>query len=61
MICLCMTSESIAQSVICPFLYYMVRDFHVGLDIWIGYYAGLLLTGYWGANLCTTLVWGHLS
>lgn len=61
MICLCVTGESIAQSVICPFLYYMVRDFHVGLDIWIGYYAGLLLTGYWGANLCTTLVWGHLS
>lgn len=61
MICLCMTGESIAQSVICPFLYIMVRDFHVGLDIWIGYYAGLLLTGYWGANLCTTLFWGHLS
>ncbi|KAG0033434.1 hypothetical protein BGZ82_006096, partial [Podila clonocystis] len=61
MICLCMTGESIAQSVICPFLYYMVRDFHIGLDIWIGYYAGLLLTGYWGANLCTTLFWGHLS
>ncbi|KAG0032412.1 hypothetical protein BGZ81_010950 [Podila clonocystis] len=35
--------------------------FHVGLDIWIGYYAGLLLTGYWGANLCTTLFWGYLS
>ncbi|KAF9316267.1 hypothetical protein BG003_002137 [Podila horticola] len=61
MICLCMTGESISQSVICPFLYYMVRDFHVGIDIWIGYYAGLLLTGYWGANLCTTLLWGHLS
>ncbi|KAG0081022.1 hypothetical protein BGZ92_000391 [Podila epicladia] len=56
-----MTAESISQSVICPFLYFMVRDFHVGLDIWIGYYAGLLLTAYWGANLCTTLFWGHLK
>ncbi|KAG0304671.1 hypothetical protein BGZ98_005195, partial [Dissophora globulifera] len=45
----------------CPFLYYMVRDFHVGPDIWIGYYAGLLWTGFWGANLVTTLLWGHLS
>ncbi|KAG0282758.1 hypothetical protein BGZ96_000145 [Linnemannia gamsii] len=45
----------------CPFLYYMVRDFHVGADKWIGYYAGLLLTGFWGANLATTLFWGYLS
>jgi len=61
MICLCLTGESFAQSVMCPFLYYMVRDFHVGPDLWIGYYAGLLWTGFWGANLCTTLLWGHLS
>ncbi|KAG0217084.1 hypothetical protein BGX33_011514 [Mortierella sp. NVP41] len=39
----------------------MVRDFHVGADKWIGYYAGLLLTGFWGANLATTLFWGYLS
>ncbi|KAF9547436.1 hypothetical protein EC957_008446 [Mortierella hygrophila] len=45
----------------CPFLYYMVRDFHVGAEKWIGYYAGLLLTGFWGANLATALFWGYLS
>ncbi|KAF9283667.1 hypothetical protein BGZ68_005223 [Mortierella alpina] len=39
----------------------MVRDFHVGKDIWIGYYAGLLWTGFWSANLVTTMLWGHLS
>ncbi|KAF9576766.1 hypothetical protein EC968_003273, partial [Mortierella alpina] len=42
-------------------MYYMVRDFHVGKDIWIGYYAGLLWTGFWSANLVTTMLWGHLS
>ncbi|KAF9327895.1 hypothetical protein BGZ91_001241 [Linnemannia elongata] len=60
-ICLCLTGEAFAQAVMCPFLYYMVRDFHVGADKWIGYYAGLLLTGFWGANLATTLFWGYLS
>ncbi|KAF9964898.1 hypothetical protein BGZ70_005757 [Mortierella alpina] len=61
MICLCLTGESFAQSVMCPFLYYMVRDFHVGKDMWIGYYAGLLWTGFWSANLVTTMLWGYLS
>ncbi|KAF9278031.1 hypothetical protein BGZ88_000829, partial [Linnemannia elongata] len=60
-ICLCLTGEAFAQAVMSPFLYYMVRDFHVGADKWIGYYAGLLLTGFWGANLATTLFWGYLS
>ncbi|KAF9106930.1 hypothetical protein BGX27_008943 [Mortierella sp. AM989] len=61
MICICLTGESFAQSVMCPFLYYLVRDFHVGPDKWIGYYAGLLWTGFWAANLATTLFWGYLS
>ncbi|KAG0274307.1 hypothetical protein BGZ95_009919 [Linnemannia exigua] len=60
-VCLCLTGEAFAQAVMCPFLYCMVRDFHVGADKWIGYYAGLLLTGFWGANLATTLFWGYLS
>ncbi|KAG0042221.1 hypothetical protein BGZ83_000749, partial [Gryganskiella cystojenkinii] len=59
MICLCLTGESFAQSVMCPFLYYMVRDFHVGPDIWIGYYADkygrktILLFGLFMTSLST--------
>lgn len=60
-ICLCLTGEAFDQAVICPFLHYMVRDFHVGADKWTGYYAGLLLTSFWGASLATTLFWAYLS
>ncbi|KAF8939706.1 hypothetical protein BGZ47_008076 [Haplosporangium gracile] len=37
----------------------MVRNFHVAADKWIGYYAGLLSTDFWGANLATTGKYGR--
>ncbi|KAF9134410.1 hypothetical protein BGW39_007162 [Mortierella sp. 14UC] len=60
-ICLGLTGEAFTRAVMCPFLYYMVRDFQIGADKWIGHHAGLLLTGFWGANLATNLFWGYLS
>ncbi|KAG9065587.1 hypothetical protein KI688_001876 [Linnemannia hyalina] len=39
----------------------MVTTINDSAEKWIGYYAGLLLTGFWGANLATTLFWGYLS
>ncbi|OZJ06400.1 hypothetical protein BZG36_00665 [Bifiguratus adelaidae] len=55
-------SEPLSSTILLPFIYFMVRDFHVGGDEReIGFYAGLLSSSFFLAQFCTSIFWGRMS
>ncbi|RKP34344.1 major facilitator superfamily domain-containing protein, partial [Dimargaris cristalligena] len=55
-------SEPISFTVLFPFVYFMVRDFHITDDPKeIGFYVGLVASAFSIAQLTTGMLWGFLS
>ncbi|RKP36489.1 major facilitator superfamily domain-containing protein, partial [Dimargaris cristalligena] len=55
-------SEPISFTVLFPFVYFMVRDFHVSDDPKeIGFYVGIVASVFSIAQLTTGMLWGFLS
>ncbi|KAI9598984.1 major facilitator superfamily domain-containing protein [Syncephalis fuscata] len=54
--------EPISFTVIFPFVYFMIKDFHISDDLKeIGYYAGFLTSSFAVAQFFCNLPWGYLS
>ncbi|KAI8089423.1 major facilitator superfamily domain-containing protein [Halteromyces radiatus] len=59
---LCRFAEPVSFSVHLPFIYFMVRDFHVTeVEADLGYYIGLLTTAFGIAQFISAIPWGLLS
>ncbi|CAI2185432.1 18279_t:CDS:2 [Funneliformis geosporum] len=55
-------SEPLNFSFLLPFVYFMVRDFHVVDDEkQIGRYAGLIASSFYLAQFCFAIFWGYMS
>ncbi|KAG2186341.1 hypothetical protein INT43_002779 [Umbelopsis isabellina] len=55
-------SEPVSSTILLPFIYFMVRDFHVAEDEKaIGFYAGTIASAYFLAQFVTSIPWGSLS
>ncbi|RKP34180.1 major facilitator superfamily domain-containing protein, partial [Dimargaris cristalligena] len=55
-------SEPISFTVLFPFVYFMVRDFHITEDPKeIGFYVGIVASVFSIAQLITGMLWGFLS
>ncbi|RUS16332.1 major facilitator superfamily domain-containing protein [Endogone sp. FLAS-F59071] len=58
----CIFSEPLSSTILLPFIYFMVRDFHLtNDDKEIGFYAGTIASAYFLAQFLTSILWGHLS
>ncbi|KAJ1971022.1 hypothetical protein H4R33_007215, partial [Dimargaris cristalligena] len=55
-------SEPISFTVLFPFVYFMVRDFHITDDPKeISFYVGIVVSVFSIAQLTTGMLWGFLS
>ncbi|KNE54029.1 hypothetical protein AMAG_00029 [Allomyces macrogynus ATCC 38327] len=58
----CILSEPFSLSVLFPFVYFMVRDFHVTDDeAQLGYFVGFLASAFSIAQFLTSALWGWTS
>ncbi|KAI8924177.1 major facilitator superfamily domain-containing protein [Entophlyctis helioformis] len=62
MICTVTFVEPVQFGVLFPFIYFLVRDFHIARDEKeLGFYVGMLASSFCVAQLFTSLPWGWLS
>ncbi|CAO3614052.1 unnamed protein product [Mucor hiemalis] len=55
-------SEPLTSSILFPFIYYMIKDFHISDDEKdIGRYAGWITSIFFVAQFCTAIMWGKVS
>lgn len=61
-LCLIIFSEPLSLTILFPFVFFMVRDFHVTDDEKaIGYYVGMIASAFSVAQFVTGVFWGQLS
>ncbi|KAI9493707.1 major facilitator superfamily domain-containing protein [Zychaea mexicana] len=61
LICAVRFAEPISFSIHVPFIYFMVRDFHVGKDTDIGYYVSLITSAFAISQLASAMPIGMIS
>ncbi|KAI7851267.1 major facilitator superfamily domain-containing protein [Circinella umbellata] len=61
LICAVRFAEPISFSIHIPFIYFMVRDFHIGKETDIGYYVSLITSSFAISQLASALPIGMLS
>ncbi|KAI8137529.1 major facilitator superfamily domain-containing protein [Fennellomyces sp. T-0311] len=61
-ICTILISEPLTSTILLPFIYFMLKDFHLSDDEKeIGTYAGWITSIFFLAQFCTALLWGKYS
>ncbi|KAI8364770.1 major facilitator superfamily domain-containing protein [Radiomyces spectabilis] len=61
-ICTLLFSEPLTSTVLFPFIYFMLKDFHLSDDEKeIGAYAGWITSIFFVAQFCTAIGWGKIS
>jgi MFS family permease len=59
---ICRICEPIAFMGIFPYIYFMIKDFHISEDeSTISFYAGMVTSAFTFAEFSTGLLWGRLS
>ncbi|KAG2208014.1 hypothetical protein INT46_010750 [Mucor plumbeus] len=55
-------SEPLTSTILFPFIYFMIKDFHLSNDEKeIGSYAGWITSVFFIAQFCTAIMWGRVS
>ncbi|KAI8645743.1 major facilitator superfamily domain-containing protein [Parasitella parasitica] len=55
-------SEPLTSTILFPFIYFMIKDFHLSDDEKeIGAYAGWITSVFFVAQFCTAIMWGRIS
>ncbi|GJJ76945.1 hypothetical protein EMPS_09304 [Entomortierella parvispora] len=55
-------SEPLTSTILFPFVYFMVRDFHITEnEEEIGFFCGLIASSFFFAQFCTSIFWGYMS
>ncbi|ORZ23796.1 major facilitator superfamily domain-containing protein [Lobosporangium transversale] len=55
-------SEPLTSTILFPFVYFMVRDFHITeSEDEIGFFCGLIASSFFFAQFCTSIFWGFMS
>ncbi|KAI9484028.1 MAG: major facilitator superfamily domain-containing protein [Benjaminiella poitrasii] len=55
-------SEPLTSTILFPFIYFMLKDFHLSDDEKeIGHYAGWITSVFFLAQFCTAIMWGRVS
>ncbi|KAL0143609.1 major facilitator superfamily domain-containing protein [Mucor lusitanicus] len=55
-------SEPLTSTILFPFIYFMIKDFHLSNDEKeIGAYAGWITSVFFIAQFCTAIMWGRVS
>lgn len=61
-LCVVVFAEPVSLTILYPFIYFMVRDFHISSDDRdIGFYAGLIAASFSLAQFITSVPWGYIS
>jgi MFS family permease len=60
-LCIVILCEPVSYSLLFPFVYFMVKDFHLGPEADTGYYVGFITASFALAQLCSSMPWGWLS
>ncbi|KAI9299694.1 major facilitator superfamily domain-containing protein, partial [Cunninghamella echinulata] len=61
-ICIMLLSDPLTSTVILPFIYFMLKDFHLSDDEKeIGAYAGWITSIFFIAQFFTAMIWGKIS
>ncbi|KAK5822903.1 major facilitator superfamily domain-containing protein, partial [Linnemannia elongata] len=55
-------SEPLTSTILFPFIYFMVTDFHITEnEDEIGFFCGLIASSFFFAQFCTSIFWGYMS
>ncbi|KAF9085796.1 hypothetical protein BGX29_001770 [Mortierella sp. GBA35] len=55
-------SEPLTSTILFPFVYFMVTDFHITKnEDEIGFFCGLIASSFFFAQFCTSIFWGYMS
>nr|KAJ3417250.1 hypothetical protein HK105_001058 [Polyrhizophydium stewartii] len=60
-LCAVIFCEPMSMTILFPFVYFMVRDFHLADDKDIGFFVGLIASSFSLAQFLTSIMWGWIS
>ena len=60
-LCIVILCEPVSYSLLFPFVYFMVKNFHIAAETDIGYYVGLITSSFAIAQFSSAMFWGWLS